>query len=84
MGTQLRASSASNGHRDSGSSKQKPSADDTAAAWRSGVGATSLPALCLPIAVLTDSYKASHFLQYPESRKMVAVSSWASCSACCE
>jgi hypothetical protein len=27
----------------------------------------------VPISVLTDSYKASHFLQYPETRKMVAV-----------
>jgi hypothetical protein len=27
----------------------------------------------LPISVLTDSYKASHFLQYPEAQKMVAV-----------
>jgi hypothetical protein len=32
------------------------------------------PALCIPISVLTDSYKASHFLQYPTSKKMVAVS----------
>ena len=29
--------------------------------------------LGLPISILTDSYKASHFLQYPEARKMVAV-----------
>lgn len=28
----------------------------------------------IPMGVLTDSYKASHFLQYPEARKMVAVS----------
>jgi hypothetical protein len=28
----------------------------------------------LPISVLTDSYKATHFLQYPEAKKMVAVS----------
>eukprot|EP01096_Ripella_sp_DP13-Kostka_P012583 TRINITY_DN5311_c0_g1_i1.p1 TRINITY_DN5311_c0_g1~~TRINITY_DN5311_c0_g1_i1.p1 ORF type:complete len:519 (+),score=266.95 TRINITY_DN5311_c0_g1_i1:55-1557(+) len=26
----------------------------------------------LPIGVLTDSYKATHFLQYPESKRMVA------------
>lgn len=32
------------------------------------------PALCIPISVMTDSYKASHFLQYPTSKKMVAVS----------
>jgi hypothetical protein len=32
----------------------------------------------LPISVLTDSYKASHFLQYPEAQKMVAVGcTWA-------
>ena len=28
----------------------------------------------LPISILTDSYKATHFLQYPQSSKMVAVS----------
>lgn len=28
----------------------------------------------LPIAVLTDSYKTTHFVQYPDARKMVAVS----------
>jgi len=28
----------------------------------------------LPISILTDSYKATHFLQYPEAKKMVAVS----------
>jgi hypothetical protein len=27
----------------------------------------------VPISVLTDSYKASHFLQYPDAHKMVAV-----------
>lgn len=32
------------------------------------------PSLCVPISVMTDSYKASHFLQYPASKKMVAVS----------
>jgi hypothetical protein len=36
--------------------------------------ASSNPALCIPISVMTDSYKASHFLQYPTSKKMVAVS----------
>ena len=30
----------------------------------------------LPLGVLTDSYKASHFLQYPPSKQMVAVSAW--------
>ena len=30
--------------------------------------------LMLPISLLTDSYKTTHFLQYPKSRKMVAVS----------
>ena len=28
----------------------------------------------LPITILTDSYKATHFLQYPDATKMVAVS----------
>lgn len=32
------------------------------------------PMLMLPMGVLTDSYKASHFLQYPQAKKMVAVS----------
>lgn len=27
----------------------------------------------LPISILTDSYKTTHFLQYPDSQKMVAV-----------
>lgn len=27
----------------------------------------------IPISVLTDSYKASHFVQYPDASKMVAV-----------
>lgn len=36
--------------------------------------AAASPMLFLPMGVLTDSYKASHFLQYPEARKMVAVS----------
>ncbi len=27
----------------------------------------------VPISVLTDSYKTTHYMQYPESRKMVAV-----------
>jgi hypothetical protein len=26
----------------------------------------------IPVGVLTDSYKAGHFLQYPEAKKMVA------------
>ena len=26
----------------------------------------------LPVGILTDSYKSSHFVQYPESKKMVA------------
>jgi nicotinamide phosphoribosyltransferase len=26
----------------------------------------------LPLGILTDSYKASHFLQYPEAKRMVA------------
>jgi len=36
----------------------------------------------IPMGVLTDSYKASHFLQYPEARKMVAVSAIASPAGC--
>jgi hypothetical protein len=28
----------------------------------------------IPIAVLTDSYKAGHFKMYPDAEKMVAVS----------
>lgn len=31
-------------------------------------------AAAVPISVLTDSYKATHFLQYPGAKKMVAVS----------
>lgn len=27
----------------------------------------------VPVSVLTDSYKASHYLQYPDTSKMVAV-----------
>ena len=27
----------------------------------------------LPISILTDSYKTTHYLQYPKSHKMVAV-----------
>lgn len=27
----------------------------------------------IPISVLTDSYKATHYLQYPGAQKMVAV-----------
>jgi hypothetical protein len=32
------------------------------------------PLLAVPMGVMTDSYKASHFLQYPDALKMVAVS----------
>lgn len=39
---------------------------------------TNLPAMnvlnFLPMSVLTDSYKASHFIQYPTAEQMVAVS----------
>ena len=31
-------------------------------------------ASALPISVLTDSYKATHYLQYPAAKEMVAVS----------
>ena len=27
----------------------------------------------VPVSVLTDSYKASHYLQYPDAKRMVAV-----------
>lgn len=37
--------------------------------------------LMLPISLLTDSYKTTHFLQYPKSRKMVAVSACAASQA---
>eukprot|EP00775_Hariotina_reticulata_P005943 gene5943-6182_t len=30
------------------------------------------PLLAVPMGVMTDSYKASHFLQYPDAQKMVA------------
>ena len=30
----------------------------------------------VPISVLTDSYKATHYLQYPGATKMVAVRNW--------
>ena len=33
------------------------------------------PPSLLPISVLADSYKATHYLQYPSARTMVAVSS---------
>ncbi len=29
----------------------------------------------VPISLISDSYKASHYLQYPDCQKMVAVSS---------
>lgn len=32
-----------------------------------------IPMMLIPMGVMTDSYKASHFLQYPEANKMVAV-----------
>ena len=36
----------------------------------------------VPISVLADSYKASHYLQYPMADKMVAVSpAWGAASA---
>ena len=40
-----------------------------AAAFGAGLGA-------LPIAVMTDSYKACHPLMYPDATKMVAVRLW--------
>lgn len=40
---------------------------------RAMMGTSPLHAL-LPISVLTDSYKATHFMQYPDTKKMVAVS----------
>lgn len=41
---------------------------------RSDVHAQQTVLSLLPISILTDSYKTTHFLQYPQSRKMVAVS----------
>lgn len=38
------------------------------------------PLMLLPMGILTDSYKASHFLQYPAAKKMVAVSFPPKCS----
>lgn len=38
--------------------------------------APSLLSDYLPISILTDSYKATHFLQYPEAKQMVAVSNY--------
>ena len=29
----------------------------------------------IPISLLTDSYKANHYLQYPASKQMIAVGS---------
>lgn len=31
-----------------------------------------MSAFTIPIAVLTDSYKATHFMQYPACKRMVA------------
>ncbi len=38
------------------------------------VACTAMLPVGVPISVLTDSYKATHFLQYPKAQKMVAVS----------
>jgi hypothetical protein len=59
--------------------KQAP-INNVASVGRSAATSTAVsmtPALLtdyLPISILTDSYKATHILQYPEAKKMVAVS----------
>lgn len=42
------------------------------AAWAQTMACVNAE-LVVPISVMTDSYKASHFLQYPEAKRMVAV-----------
>jgi hypothetical protein len=46
---------------------------DAAASSSTASLASANPLLSVPISVLTDSYKASHFLQYPAADKLVAV-----------
>ena len=41
----------------------------------------SMASFVVPISVLTDSYKATHFLQYPGATKMVAVGGAGGCIA---
>lgn len=43
-------------------------------AWKQTMASVNAE-LVVPISLMTDSYKASHFLQYPEARRMVAVRS---------
>ena len=52
------------------------SSGNMTAATSQGAATRTPPLLSdyLPISVLTDSYKATHFLQSPEAKKMVAVS----------
>ncbi len=45
-----------------------------AAKYAAGHHAPPLLTDWLPISVLTDSYKTTHYLQYPDCKKMVAVS----------
>lgn len=57
----------------------RPAARAEAAA--AGGGSAPLPPLLtdwLPISILTDSYKTTHYLQYPQCTKMVAVSGFRS------
>lgn len=57
---------------DNGSSAATGAA--AAAKYAAGHHAPPLLTDWLPISVLTDSYKTTHYLQYPECQKMVAVS----------
>lgn len=58
-------------------SSPKVESGNTAASSASSAAATGVPRARrfgppIPISVLTDSYKASHFLMYPEAKRMVA------------
>ena len=53
---------------------QAEAGSDAPAAPPASAAPPALLTSWLPISILTDSYKATHFLQYPPSSKMVAVS----------
>eukprot|EP00878_Enallax_costatus_P024999 GHUV01026716.1.p1 GENE.GHUV01026716.1~~GHUV01026716.1.p1 ORF type:complete len:157 (+),score=31.78 GHUV01026716.1:226-696(+) len=44
---------------------------NSSSAWTQTMASANAE-LAVPISVMTDSYKASHFLQYPEAKRMVA------------
>lgn len=68
----IRSSSCcSSGHRSR--KAVQASSSNGSGSWTQAMASCN-PALFIPISVMTDSYKASHFLQYPKSKKMVAVS----------